>query len=83
MEGERDGHEDATTEFIATGRTGRRNALPDILSSHASTSTADLPAALEKLSCSDAGGEGGAVGGSAASGGSGGAEGSQGQPSGS
>ncbi|KAG7159780.1 cAMP-dependent protein kinase inhibitor beta-like [Homarus americanus] len=83
MEGARDGTGDATTEFIATGRTGRRNALPDILSSHAATSTADLPEALEKLSCSDSGGDGGAVGGGATGGSSGGAEGGQEQSSGS
>ncbi|MPC62512.1 hypothetical protein E2C01_056597 [Portunus trituberculatus] len=50
MEG--DGVGDATSEFIATGRTGRRNAMPDILSDHAATTTADLPEALDKLSCS-------------------------------
>ena len=50
MEGEGPG--DATTEFIATGRTGRRNAMPDILNEHAATTTADLPESLEKLSCS-------------------------------
>ncbi|XP_066954665.1 uncharacterized protein [Macrobrachium rosenbergii] len=52
MEGSQDGQPDATSEFIATGRTGRRNAMPDILSSHAATSTGDLPEALAKLSCS-------------------------------
>lgn len=82
MEGAADGTRDATSEFIATGRTGRRNAMPDILSSHGATSTAELPAALEKLSCSDTGGPSGAVGGSSA-GGNGGAEGGEEQPSGS
>lgn len=52
MEGTGDGQGDATSEFIASGRTGRRNAMPDILSEHAATTTADLPEALEKLSCS-------------------------------
>ncbi|KAK3088253.1 hypothetical protein FSP39_016620 [Pinctada imbricata] len=41
-------------EFNATGRTGRRNAMADILDSkHASVSTADLPFGMENLSCSD------------------------------
>ena len=40
-------------DFIATGRVGRRNALPDILNDkHAATSTADLPDTLSKLTCS-------------------------------
>ena len=40
-------------DFIATGRVGRRNALPDILNDkHAGTSTADLPDTLSKLTCS-------------------------------
>lgn len=52
MEGDGDGPGDATSEFIASGRTGRRNAMPDILHEHAATTTADLPEALEKLSCS-------------------------------
>ncbi|KAK3850206.1 hypothetical protein Pcinc_043072 [Petrolisthes cinctipes] len=83
MEGTRNGQGDATTEFIATGRTGRRNALPDILSDHSSTSTADLPDALEKLSCSDTGNEGGAAGGASGSSSSEGATGGQEQASGS
>ena len=40
-------------DFIASGRVGRRNALPDILDEkHAETSTASLPETLAKLSCS-------------------------------
>ena len=40
-------------DFAATGRTGRRNAMADILdSNHASVSTADLPFDMEKLTCS-------------------------------
>lgn len=31
------------SEFYTTGRIGRRNALPDILAEHCTTSTADLP----------------------------------------
>ncbi|XP_045137711.1 cAMP-dependent protein kinase inhibitor gamma-like [Portunus trituberculatus] len=81
MEG--DGVGDATSEFIATGRTGRRNAMPDILSDHAATTTADLPEALDKLSCSDSGGAAGAVGGGATGGSSDGASTSQAQSSGS
>lgn len=44
---------ESTTEFFSTGRVGRRNALPDILSSHATVSTADLPDQLSALSTSD------------------------------
>lgn len=40
-------------EFYNTGRVGRRNALPDILSSHATISTADLPDQLGALTTSD------------------------------
>lgn len=40
-----------TQEFLQTGRTGRRNALPDILSEqHAHTATADLAAKMQELS---------------------------------
>ena len=42
---------DATAEFVATGRTGRRNAVPDITNKGGNTSTADLPDAMSKLSC--------------------------------
>lgn len=39
-------------DFIQTGRTGRRNAVPDILTDKSSkVSAADLPAELEKLTC--------------------------------
>lgn len=41
------------SEFYNTGRVGRRNALPDILNHHHSTtSTADLPDKLSALSTS-------------------------------
>nr|KAG5686514.1 hypothetical protein BaRGS_031331 [Batillaria attramentaria] len=41
-----------TEEFLATGRTGRRNALPDISDELAAyTSTGDLPLDMAKLSC--------------------------------
>ncbi|XP_052763153.1 cAMP-dependent protein kinase inhibitor alpha-like isoform X1 [Mya arenaria] len=43
-------------EFIASGRTGRRNAMPDILhSNHAGVGTGGLAEDMEKLNCSDAG----------------------------
>jgi len=39
-------------DFLQSGRTGRRNATPDItLASSATVSTSGLPLALEKLSC--------------------------------
>lgn len=41
-------------EFLATGRTGRRNALPDILSDHAIVTSSDLPGKFQKLSTTDA-----------------------------
>lgn len=41
------------SEFFNTGRVGRRNALPDILSNHATVSTADLPDQLSALTTSD------------------------------
>jgi hypothetical protein len=41
---------DNTQEFLSTGRTGRRNAIPDIHGRHAETDTADLPQRLEALS---------------------------------
>lgn len=44
---------DSTNDFYSTGRVGRRNALPDILSQHARTSTADLPDQLGALSTRD------------------------------
>ncbi|XP_011502899.1 PREDICTED: uncharacterized protein LOC105366232 [Ceratosolen solmsi marchali] len=40
---------DNTQEFLSTGRTGRRNAIPDIHGRHADTDTADLPQRLEAL----------------------------------
>lgn len=42
-----------TSDFFNTGRAGRRNALPDILSSHATISTADLPDQLSALTTTD------------------------------
>lgn len=41
-------------EFLQTGRTGRRNALPDIMNSHAIvTTSSDLPGKLETLTTND------------------------------
>lgn len=42
-----------TDDFFNTGRVGRRNALPDILSNHATISTADLPDQLSALTTTD------------------------------
>ncbi|CAH0557926.1 unnamed protein product [Brassicogethes aeneus] len=48
---------DSTThaqEFLSTGRTGRRNALPDILSQHTiQVTSSDLPSKLEALTTSE------------------------------
>ena len=44
------GENDPVQDFLTTGRAGRRNALPNILSEHALTSTADLPDQLMGLS---------------------------------
>jgi hypothetical protein len=42
--------EDYHNEFYNTGRIGRRNAMPDILGQHSTTTTADLPDALGAMS---------------------------------
>lgn len=42
-----------TADFYNTGRVGRRNAMPDILGSHSTTSTADLPDKLKALTTED------------------------------
>lgn len=44
---------ESSSDFFNTGRIGRRNALPDILSSHATISTADLPDQLSSLTTND------------------------------
>ena len=41
---------EGSEEFLSTGRTGRRNAMPDILGEHMETGTADLPEKFESLS---------------------------------
>uniref|UniRef100_A0A8C2D6L2 cAMP-dependent protein kinase inhibitor beta n=1 Tax=Cyprinus carpio TaxID=7962 RepID=A0A8C2D6L2_CYPCA len=45
--------EPVVSDFEATGRTGRRNALPDILGSTAGPGAADLPDKLAELSVGD------------------------------
>uniref|UniRef100_A0A3B4CBY1 Protein kinase (cAMP-dependent, catalytic) inhibitor beta n=1 Tax=Pygocentrus nattereri TaxID=42514 RepID=A0A3B4CBY1_PYGNA len=42
--------EPVVTDFAATGRTGWRNAMPDILGSTAGPGAADLPNKLAELS---------------------------------
>ena len=46
---------EGSKEFLSTGRTGRRNALPDILGEHAETSTAGPPEKFDSLSTSELG----------------------------
>lgn len=41
---------DGSKEFLSTGRTGRRNALPNILGRHADTGLSDLPDRFDALS---------------------------------
>ncbi|XP_042674324.1 cAMP-dependent protein kinase inhibitor beta isoform X1 [Centrocercus urophasianus] len=57
--------EPLVTDFAASGRAGRRNALPDILGSPAGAGTSDLPHKLAELSVSE--GNGGAEGGEVSS----------------
>ncbi len=53
MEVENQATSPAFDDFLQTGRTGRRNALPDIHDDdNASINTASLPDSLQKLSCS-------------------------------
>ncbi|RWS25344.1 hypothetical protein B4U80_10357 [Leptotrombidium deliense] len=41
-------------DFLQTGRTGRRNAVPDIKDDpNTKVTTADLPLELQKLTCSE------------------------------
>nr|XP_033791914.1 cAMP-dependent protein kinase inhibitor beta [Geotrypetes seraphini] len=48
------------TDFASSGRTGRRNALPDIMVPPTGAETSELPPRLAELSLSkDAGAEGG------------------------
>lgn len=43
-------NQEVPKEFLETGRTGRRNAMPDILHPQgAEISTADLPSRLQQL----------------------------------
>ncbi|XP_067874415.1 cAMP-dependent protein kinase inhibitor beta [Heterodontus francisci] len=53
--------EPVVTDFVSSGRTGRRNALPDILGSPTGANSADLPHKLSELSIrTDEGAEEGA-----------------------
>ncbi|XP_019375569.1 PREDICTED: cAMP-dependent protein kinase inhibitor beta [Crocodylus porosus] len=45
--------EPVVTDFAASGRAGRRNALPDILGSPAGAGTSDLPHKLAELSVTE------------------------------
>ncbi|XP_053469762.1 cAMP-dependent protein kinase inhibitor beta [Ictalurus punctatus] len=45
--------ETVVTDFAATGRTGRRNAVPDILGSNTGPEAADLPNKLADLAVGD------------------------------
>ncbi|CAG5053846.1 unnamed protein product [Parnassius apollo] len=46
--------EEVPREFLETGRTGRRNAMPDILHPQgAEVTTADLPSRLQQLATTD------------------------------
>ncbi|KAK9879657.1 hypothetical protein WA026_006721 [Henosepilachna vigintioctopunctata] len=40
-------------DFLSTGRTGRRNALPDILNDHSLVTSSELPSQLEALTTED------------------------------
>ncbi|CAM9705095.1 unnamed protein product [Lampetra planeri] len=42
--------EEAFAEFVASGRSGRRNALPDILGSPSGSTNPELPLQLSELS---------------------------------
>lgn len=53
MEVENQATSPAFDDFLQSGRTGRRNAMPDITAEGAAVSTASLPDSLQKLSCSD------------------------------
>lgn len=45
-----EGNSEVPKEFLETGRTGRRNAMPDIMHPQgAEVSTADLPSRLQQL----------------------------------
>ncbi|XP_023803232.1 cAMP-dependent protein kinase inhibitor beta-like [Cyanistes caeruleus] len=48
--------EPVVTDFAASGRAGRRNALPDILGSPAGAGTSELPHKLAELSVSEGNG---------------------------
>ncbi|GCB62099.1 cAMP-dependent protein kinase inhibitor beta [Scyliorhinus torazame] len=49
--------EPGVTDFVSSGRAGRRNALPDILGSPTGANSSDLPHKLAELSISTDEGE--------------------------
>lgn len=49
MSGNGNREADPIQDFLSTGRVGRRNAMANILSEHALTTTADLPEKLMSL----------------------------------
>ncbi|XP_078069831.1 cAMP-dependent protein kinase inhibitor beta [Mustelus asterias] len=49
--------EPGVTDFVSSGRAGRRNALPDILGSPTGANSADLPDKLSELCISTDEGE--------------------------
>lgn len=49
MESNQESMKDPVSEFLVTGRTGRRNAMADILGPNASVTSGDLPKRLESL----------------------------------
>lgn len=58
--------EPVVTDFGSSGRTGRRNALPDILGAPTEASSSDLPQKLTELSLNTDKGEKGRTGSSEA-----------------
>jgi len=49
MERSPDSCRDPVADFLTTGRTGRRNAMADILGEHVSTGLGDLPDKMEMM----------------------------------
>lgn len=58
MESNPESTKDPVTEFLVTGRTGRRNAMADILGPNASVTSGDLPERLQSLTTMDSDGAG-------------------------
>lgn len=55
MEPTPDPSKDPVDDFLTTGRTGRRNAMADILGEHAATGSGDLSERMEGLSTDQTG----------------------------